>query len=189
MYNIAILLGEAGVGKNKMLEILLEKAPWLSGIVSCTTRPPREGEIHGIDYYFYSPERFSDMVLHDEMLECVVFNDWFYGTSFESVRSGDVINVGIFNPAGIEMLLERDDCNITVFWIKASDKIRLLRQLNREENPDVREVVRRFMADYEDFDNINFDFVEIKNETLDDLERGAEEILAQIQRWIAQGQE
>ena len=187
MYNIAILMGEAGAGKDKMLKLLLEKAPYLSGIVSCTTRPPREGEVHGVNYYYYTPEQFGDMVLHGEMLECVVFNDWFYGTSFESVRSGDVINIGIFNPSGVEALIERNDCNIIVFWIKTSDKTRLLRQLNREQNPNVREVVRRFTADYEDFENINFNFIEIKNEILEDLEQGSEEILTQIKHWSAKG--
>ena len=65
---------------------------------------------------------------------------------------------------------------------------RLIRQLNREENPDVREVVRRYMADYDDFSEIDFNLIEIQNEVAADLEAGAEEIIAQIERWVAQGQ-
>jgi guanylate kinase len=83
-------------------------------------------------------------VLSGEMLECTSFNDWFYGTSYEALRSDGVINVGVFNPAGVESLLNNPDCNVLVFWIKTNDKTRLIRQLNREEEPDVREVVRRF---------------------------------------------
>lgn len=189
MYNIVILMGEAGAGKDKMMQEVLKKAPRFHEIISCTTRPMREGEVHGVNYYYYTPEVFGDMILFGEMLECTVFNNWFYGTSFESVRSDGVINIGVFNPSGVEMLLQREDCNLLVFWVKCSDKTRLMRQLNREENPDVHEVVRRFMADYEDFSDINFEVIEITNENKEDLERGAEEIIAQTQRWIAQGQE
>ena len=55
-------------------------------------------------------------------------------------------------------LFSRPDCNPIVFWIKTDDKTRLLRQLNREQNPDVREVVRRFQADYNDFDGLENEF-------------------------------
>lgn len=187
MYNIAILMGEAGAGKNAMLQRVLKYAPQYHEIISCTTRPKREGEAHGVDYYYYTAEQFGDMVLHDEMLECTVFNDWFYGTSFESVRR-DIVNVGIFNPTGVDTLLDRKDCNLLVFWIRTDDKTRLMRQLNREEHPNVREVVRRFMADYNDFDKIDFDVIEIQNDSYEDLDSGAKEIVAQIERWIAQGQ-
>lgn len=144
MYNIVALMGEAGSGKDRTLKEVLAAAPRLHEIISCTTRPRRQGETNGVNYYYYTPEQFGQKVLDGEMLECTVFNDWFYGTSFDSVRSDGVINVGVFNPTGVESLLERNDCNVLVFWIKANDKTRLIRQLNREENPDVREVVRRF---------------------------------------------
>lgn len=189
MYKIVCFIGEAGAGKDSIMQEVLRKAPRFHEIVSCTTRPMREGEMHGVNYFYYTAEEFGTKVLADEMLECTVFNDWFYGTSFESLRSDGVINLGVFNPAGIESLLERKDCEILVFWIKASDKTRLIRQLNREENPDVREVVRRFMADYEDFADLDFNLIEIKNEDREDFKRGTEEILTQIQRWSAQGQD
>ena len=188
MYKIVCLMGEAGSGKDAMLHKLLEKAPQYHEIISCTTRPMRQGEVHGVNYFYITSEKFGEKVLADEMLECTVFNDWFYGTSFESVRSDGIINVGVFNPTGIETMLDRKDCELLVFWIKCSDKTRLMRQLNREENPDVREVVRRYMADYDDFSDIDFNLIEIKNEVAADLETGAEEIIAQIERWIAQGQ-
>ena len=63
-----------------------------------------------------------------------------------------------------------------------------MRQLNRESNPDVREVLRRFMADYKDFEEIDFDLIEIFNETENDFKAGAKEIVSQIERWSAQGQ-
>lgn len=188
MYNIIALMGEAGSGKDRTMQAVLAAAPDLHEIVSCTTRPMRQGEAHGVNYYYYTPEQFEEKILNGEMLECTIFNDWFYGTSYESLRSDGVINIGVFNPAGVEHLLERQDCNVLVFWIKTDDKTRLIRQLNREKNPNVREVVRRFQADYNDFENIDFDVVMLSNDIKEDLQFNVREILSQSEHHFALGQ-
>ena len=188
MYNIIVLMGEAGSGKDRTMQAVLNENPHLHEIISCTTRPKRQGEAHGVNYFYYTPEQFGQKVLDGEMLECTVFNDWFYGTSFDSVRSDGVINIGVFNPTGVESLLARSDCRVLVFWIKTNDKIRLLRQLNREEDPDVREVVRRFQADYDDFDDLEFEMTILKNDDLSDLEANVKTILSQSETFFARGQ-
>ena len=188
MYNIIALMGEAGSGKDRTMQAVLGADPTLHEIISCTTRPMRQGEAHGVNYFYYTPEQFGQKVLDGEMLECTVFNDWFYGTSYDSVRSDRVINIGVFNPTGVESLLARPDCNVLVFWIQTNDKIRLLRQLNREEDPDVREVVRRFQADYDDFNNLDFEMIILKNDNLADLETNVKEILSQSETFFTRGQ-
>lgn len=47
-------------------------------------------------------------------------------------------------------------------FIEASDKTRLLRQLNRETNPDVREIIRRYGADENDFSIENLQDIEFQ---------------------------
>lgn len=190
MYNIIALMGEAGSGKDRTMQAVLAADPTLHEIISCTTRPMRQGEAHGVNYFYYTPEQFGQKVLDGEMLECTVFNDWFYGTSFDSVRSDGVINIGVFNPTGVESLLARPDCNVLVFWIKCNDKIRLMRQLTRESNPDVREVVRRFQADYNDFDGLEEEFplTVLKNNELADLGANIQAILSQSETFFARGQ-
>ena len=181
MYKIVALMGEAGSGKDRTLKEVLKAAPHFNEIVSCTTRPPRQGEQHGVNYYFYTLKEFEEKVNNNEMLEHTVFNNWCYGTSVESLKE-DSVNVGVFNPAGVRSLLTRDDCDVLVFRVHANDKTRLLRQLNREANPDVREVVRRFQADYDDFDNIEFRTIPLPNDYKEDLMWNTREILNQTQR-------
>lgn len=181
MYNIIALMGEAGSGKDRTMQAVLAADPTLHEIISCTTRPMRQGEAHGVNYFYYTPEQFNQKVLDGEMLECTVFNDWFYGTSYDSVRSDGVINIGVFNPAGVKSLLARSDCNVIVFWIQTDDKTRLLRQLNREEHPNVKEIVRRFQADYNDFENIDFSYIGLTNSTFSDLEDNVKAILSQAE--------
>lgn len=185
MYKIIAIMGEAGSGKDSLMQAMLKLRPDFHEIISCTTRPMREGEAEGVNYYYYTPMQFGDKVLYNEMLECTVFNDWFYGTSYDSVRS-DCINIGVFNPTGIESLLARPDVDIKVIRVITEDKTRLLRQLNRESNPDVREIVRRFNADWMDFDGIenDFEYIEIPNGEGADIVAGAMLALAQLKDWL-----
>ena len=194
MYNIIALIGESGAGKDSMMqEVLhtLSKKGYVADIheiVSCTSRPMREGEAHGINYFYYHPNDFEMKILNDEMLEFTRFNNWWYGTSYDSVRSDGVVNIGVFNPAGVRQLLDRPDCDVKVYWICTCDKNRMLRQLSREVHPNVREIVRRFNTDYEDFKDIDFDYFEIPNETMSDFNNGIEEIVCQVETLLAQGQ-
>ena len=194
MYKMVLFMGKAGAGKDSLmkevLKLLTEKKiiSEIHEIVSCTSRPMREGEANGITYYYYHPNDFAMKIMNDEMLEFTNFNNWWYGTSYESVRSDGIINIGVFNPAGVRQLLDRPDCEVTVYWVTASDKQRLYRQLGREENPDVKEIIRRFSADEEDFADIDFDYTEVINETFDDFHANAQQIAGQIENMLAQGQ-
>jgi len=60
------------------------------------------------------------------MLEATVFNDWCYGTSLENL-SKDKINIGVFNPEGVELLRNNENINLTLIYIEANDKDRLIR--------------------------------------------------------------
>ena len=173
---LIILCGKAGAGKDAILHRIVELSPNLfNEIVSCTTRPPREGEIDGVHYHFLTVEQFTDKILNGDMLEATEFNGWHYGT-MESSLSLSKINIGVFNPAGIAALLEDEELDITVFHITAKPKTRLIRQLNREEEPNVYEILRRFFADEDDFlelDKLEFDnsnYYELTNEKPEDLE-------------------
>ena len=121
------------------------------------------------------------------MIDWQSFNNWLYGTELKSLDENK-INVGVFSPSAIRTLIKKENCNVFVVWVRTTDKERLLRQLNREENPDVREIVRRATTDYKDFDNIDFDYFEIKNEKSTDLLIAPEAIMGQLETRFTLGQ-
>lgn len=155
-YKIIALYGESGAGKDTIQNWLVDLFPEETNkIISCTTRPPREHEENGKDYYFIDPAFFAQKILDGSMLEAVVFNEWGYGTPIDSLEP-DKINIGVFNPAGIEALLEDPRLEVEIIYIQTTPKERLLRTLNREDFPDCHEICRRFLADERDFDDIDF---------------------------------
>lgn len=188
MYKIIALIGEAGSGKDTIMQEILKRNPnKYHEIISCTTRPIREGEAEGVNYFYLTPEQFADKVLNYEMLEATSFNDWFYGTSYESLRS-EVPNIGVFNPDGIRALVGRKDIDLTIYRICCDNKIRLLRQLNREEHPNVDEIIRRYNADKTDFYDLEFNYIEVLNNTKQDLINSVNKIVDFIEDKDIQGQ-
>ena len=155
-YQVVALIGKAGAGKDSIQKATCELHPLMfHPIVSCTTRPARENEIEGVDYRFISINEFTRKVLNGDMLEATEFRDWFYGTTLDSLAP-DKINIGVFNPAGAEALLEDSRLDVVVIEVTAPDKQRLMRYLNREECPDCAEMCRRYFADEKDFADLDF---------------------------------
>jgi len=89
---LTVLSGPSGVGKSTVVARLRRDHPevWLS--VSATTRKPRPGETHGVEYYFVGDAEFDRLVADGELLEWAEFAGHRYGTPqepvFQKLRAG-----------------------------------------------------------------------------------------------------
>ena len=98
-----ILAGKGASGKDHLRQMLLD-----AGLVYCvshTTRPPRNGEVHGIDYYFVSDDEARSMIESGDFVEYTKFNGWIYGTSRNEFQKADLF---IMTPSGIKQLSSQD---------------------------------------------------------------------------------
>ena len=80
---LLIFSAPSGSGKSTIIHWLMDNHPELSLAfsISCTSRPPRGTEQHGVDYFFVTAEEFRDKIANDEFLEYEeVYQDRFYGT-------------------------------------------------------------------------------------------------------------
>lgn len=153
-YKVIAIYGKSASGKNTLLQRIINHNPELHQIIGCTTRPIRENEIDGKDYFFLPLEEFAHKDRRGEMLETAQFREWFYGTSIDGLNP-NLINVGIFNPAAILQLMNNERVDLFAVQVQASNKTRLMRSLKREINPDVDEIVRRYLADKKDFEDFS----------------------------------
>ena len=77
---LAVISGPSGVGKGTVIKRMFEMCPALCESVSCTTRPPREGEQDGREYFFITHARFEEMMQRGELLEYSSHFGNYYGT-------------------------------------------------------------------------------------------------------------
>lgn len=161
MIRVLALFGASATGKDTICNRIVSLFPnETHKIISSTTRPKRDNEIEGQDYYFRTYIEMINLIANNKMIEATNFNNWTYGTELSSL-SKDKLNIGVFNPEGVSNLLENKDVEVYPVKLVADDKIRLSRSLLREENPNCHEICRRFLADEQDFRFLDFDYEEI----------------------------
>lgn len=142
-----ILVGKSAAGKDHARKICEQ---WL-GVdyqVSYTTRPARDEETPGRDYFFITESEFKDMIKKDLWFEYVVFNGWYYGTTCEQFDTSN--SVFIMTPAGLSHLSEQDRSDSLVIYFDIPLEYRKNRMYERGGNAD--SVERRIAADAVDFE-------------------------------------
>lgn len=166
------LLGKSASGKDTIYETLLEdKSLGLRPLVPYTTRPMRDGEQNGREYFFTTMEEYEAYKTGGRVLESRCYNTiagpWYYYTVRDEqldLSKGSVLAietlesyVSLRNVLGKEAVLP--------LYIELDDGQRLLRALHREmiqKTPHYEELCRRFLADQKDFSKEKLDGAGIK---------------------------
>ena len=193
MGRIYYLLGKSATGKDTLYKEILKRRPKLRTVTMYTTRPIREGETDGVEYFFTGREELERQLASGKVIESrtyqTIAGPWTYYT----------VDYGQFNVADDESCLmigtlESYEKMCTYFeagkmvpvYIEVPDGIRLLRAVKREENqkkPNYREVCRRYLADEKDFSEENLERLGItKRYQNTDMEICVEEILRDLDK-------
>ena len=98
--NLIVVSAPSGAGKTTIVKEILKEYPQIIFSISATTRPKRETEIDGIEYFFLSESEFKEKINNDEFIEWEKFYDYYYGT----LKSFITANI----EAGKSVLLELD---------------------------------------------------------------------------------
>ena len=149
-----IIVGPGGSGKDYLRRIMVGRG--FTYGVSHTSRPPREGEEEGKDYYFRDIKFFEDN--QDMFLELQTFNGWKYGISKKEFEEKDIF---ILSPAGLRSISKEIREKSFVIYVNPGSEIRLERLHARNDADDVE---RRYIADIRDFFNFSDYDIMITNE-------------------------
>lgn len=85
---LIVVSAPSGAGKTTLCDRLVAEFDYIRYSVSCTTRKPREGEIHGLSYYFISEEEFNRRDAAGEFLERANVHGYHYGTLRKTIEEG-----------------------------------------------------------------------------------------------------
>jgi guanylate kinase len=145
-----IVAGKGGSGKDYLVKMLKESGYTYS--VSHTSRPKRDEEIEGVDYYFIEKDEALRMAKNSEFYEYVEFNEWFYGTS---IKEFERANLFIMTPSGIAKLKPEHRQESLILFLDIDEEI-LVERLSKRKDADKAD--RRIAADREDFkDFVDYD--------------------------------
>jgi guanylate kinase len=178
---LIVISGPSGVGKDTLIKRLLELDRNLRYSVSCTTRPPRPGEVDGVDYTFVSPERFQQLTDEGAFLEYATYNGNLYGTLAERVQRARADGHDIvlkIEVQGAEQVRKRVPDAILVFIAPPSVSELVRRQVERNTETFQDMTARRLIAEREMEYSSRYDHVVVN----DELERAVAEVLAIISK-------
>lgn len=143
-----VLIGESASGKSTIEKILVEKYGYKKTI-SYTTRPPRDGEQNGKDYYFVSIEEFENLKSNNFFAEIGEYNGWYYGTAKEDCTND---KVAVLTPHGLRQMKKIKNIDVMSYYINVPRRDRLIKILERGDN--IEEAYRRSLSDVGQFDGI-----------------------------------
>ncbi len=141
-----MICGRGGSGKDFLRKKLAGKG--MPFQVSYTTRPPREGEVDGVDYHFITAAEFDKMTERKEWCECVHFNGWGYG----STKSQFLTNGSIFiqTPTGLAQMSPEDRQSSFIIYLDVAAPV-IKERLAARSNMVGDTITRRMKADEEQF--------------------------------------
>ena len=153
------MMGKSASGKDTIYKKVKEEMPELKPIVIYTTRPIREGETEGVEYYFVDESKLQELEQAGKVIELRAYNTvhgvWKYFTVDDGQfdREDHLIAIGTLE-SYVQLRKYFGDEKLIPIYVEVEDGIRLERALAREKAqkvPKYEELGRRFLADAADF--------------------------------------
>ena len=165
MGKIFYIMGKSSSGKDTIYKRLLgDQELKLRNIILYTTRPMRQGEMPGREYYFVEEGTFQEFQKQGKIIEArtyqTVYGPWIYFTADDGqieLEKRNYLGIGTLE-SYMNMKEYYGEKNLCPLYIEVEDGERLKRAICREElqqEPKYAEMCRRFLADTEDFSEEN----------------------------------
>ncbi|MGL5640186.1 MAG: guanylate kinase [Mycoplasmoidaceae bacterium] len=182
---IFIVSGPSGVGKKTILDkIIFKKELNLKYSVSSTTREPRVGEKHGVDYFFLSKEQFEDKIKNEELIEWVEFAGNCYGTlksevyNYISEGINVVLEIEVEGGQKVFQKIDRKDF-VSIFIVPPSIE-ELERRLINRNTESMEKIKLRLEKSKSELDVAKFYDYVVLNDDSDKAAKNIEKIIREV---------
>lgn len=145
MRNLIVISAPSGTGKSTLCEEIRRKKPEIKFSVSCTTRPKRNYEKDGINYYFLTEDEFKSKIKNNELLEYEEVHGYYYGTLINTLKNAIsskelmLFDVDVNGAMSIKKKYPRN--TLTVFILPPSIEDLKVRLINR--GTDSRKIIKK----------------------------------------------
>ncbi len=179
---LIVISGFSGVGKGTIVRELLSRYPENFALsISATSRPMREGEEEGREYFFVNREKFERMISEDRLLEHAVYNGNYYGTPkdyvLQEVNAGRNVILEIEVQGGLQIRDKFPD-SLLLYVVPPSAKELYARLVGRGTE-SVSEILRRMRRAVDEADFVpRYDAMTVN----DDLETCVREVYELIRK-------
>ena len=172
---LLVVSGPSGAGKGTICKSILEQNDHIKLSISATTRKPRTGEVHGVNYFFIDKEEFKKMIEQGEFLEYAQIYDNFYGTPkaaiMETLEKGQDVILEI-EMQGARQVKEVYPEGIFVFVLPPSLK-ELKNRIVGRGTETAEEIEKRFSCAFEEIKQIDdYDYFIVNQ----DVEKSVKEL-------------
>jgi guanylate kinase len=179
---LIVISGPSGVGKDSVIQHMKKRNLPFHFVVTATTRPPRQEEVDGVDYFFVSSDEFAEMIDKGELLEyAIVYND-YKGIPKAQVRQALASGVDVVmrvDVQGAAKIRELSPEALLIFLITRNEE-ELVSRLKTRKSETREGINLRIATARQELKRINeFDYVVVNGEC--HLDEAVDAILAIIQ--------
>jgi len=186
---LIVVSAPSGSGKTTIAKKIMEKFPFIKFSVSATTRPKRNGEVDGRDYFFLTREEFENKIKNGELLEWEEIYGNYYGTLKSVVESalknGEVLLFDVDVNGAISIKNKFPDDSVLIF-IKPPNIETLKERLKRRKTETDEQIQKRLERVPMELEKAGyFDYIFV-NDNLDDTVKSVTRaIFNEIEKWKA----
>ena len=178
---LIVISGPSGVGKDSVVDWMKARGAHFHFVVTATSRPPRPGEVHGVDYFFASQADFETMIEQDELLEYAIVYGQYKGIPKQQVRqaleSGKdvVMRLDVQGAATIRRLIPE----AILIFLSASSEQELVERLRKRRTESEPQLQRRIETARQEMEHLaEFDYLVINREC--ELDAAVDQVLGII---------
>ena len=186
---LIVVSAPSGSGKTTIAKKILEKFPFMKFSVSATTRPKRNGEVDGKDYFFLSREEFEKKIQNGELLEWEEIYGNYYGTLKSVVESalknGDILVFDVDVNGAISIKEKFPEDSVLIF-IKPPNMETLKERLKRRKTESEEQIKRRLERVPMELEKAKyFDYIFINDNLESTVKSVGRAIFDEIEKWKA----
>lgn len=183
--SLVVISGPSGVGKGTVVKRLLQELPDLYLSISVTTRPPRPGEKHGVDYFFISEEEFERLVVENQLLEWAYVHGHYYGTPrkqvIEQLRNGKTVILEIDMQGAMQV--KRSIHDVVLIFLLPPSIQELAHRLDKRGTEDESVRKLRLLRSLQELDYLGDYHFMVLNEDLDVAVNAIKQII-EMSKWV-----